>query len=45
MLSLKNKETAQQVLDMLNLYFQDHRMEYLAYKTMVMDLEEKLDKL
>jgi tetratricopeptide (TPR) repeat protein len=45
MLSLKNKETAQEVLDMLNLYFQDHRMEYLAYKTMVMDLEEKLDKL
>ena len=45
MLALKNREGAKEVLDMINSYFEDHRVEYLAYKSMVRDLEEKLDTL
>lgn len=45
MISLKNKEGAKEILDMLKLYFQDHRVEYLAYRTMVMKLENIVNKL
>jgi len=45
LLSLKNKKEAEHVLAMLESYFQDHKMESLAYSTMVNNLEEKLDKL
>lgn len=45
LLSLKNKKEAEKVLAMLESYFQDHKIESLAYATMVYNLQEKLDKL
>lgn len=45
MLSLENKEGAKEVLDMLKRYFQHHKMEFIADRSIVMELEEKLNKL
>ena len=45
MITLKNRKGAQQVLDMLKKYFQHHRMEYLADRSIVSELEEKFNEL
>ena len=45
MIALKNKQEAQRVLEMLESYLKDHKIEYLAYKNIISNLKEKLNKL